>query len=267
MPSRALTGAPNASSTRTASVWPAHRGAVERRHAVLVLASADRSRTRASSRARPRCRSRPGDGASGGGPGRSSSTQGWPRRKHRLGGLAVATRAGGDEAVEGRQFVVRAVREQPRRRCRGCRAVRPACAASLRRPGAARDRRRARPVARPSRRPTAGPRRAGAPRPPRPRRDSDPRRVRAARSARPDSSSTASCRRVAARRRMPSTLSAETVQQLERVEVAPPPAMCIDTPSVGSAPASSSTSASGRCRTAQIAAQSAVRGSSGCQFQ
>ena len=47
----------------------------------------------------------------------------------------------------------------------------------------------------------------------------------------------------------------------------PPPAMCIETPSVGFAPASSTTSASGRCLIAQMAPQRAVRGSSGCQFQ
>ncbi len=52
---------------------------------------------------------------------------------------------------------------------------------------------------------------------------------------------------------MPSTLQAVAVQQLECARLPPPPAMCAVTPSVGLAPASSRTSASGRCSTAQIA--------------
>ena len=142
--------------------------------------------------------------------------------EHRLGRRAIAARAGGDEAIERRQLVGGAVREQPRARCRGCRAARRACAAcapSARRrdtsapccdepldhrhvPAARRDVQRRFAVVAP------GEVRVGA---------VIEQPARPARRCRP----TASCRRAAARRRgCRSTFSAVAVQQFERGEIA-----------------------------------------------
>ena len=66
---------------------------------------------------------------------------------------------------------------------------------------------------------------------------------------------------------MPLTFTPNRCNSSSASRSPPPAVMCIETPSVGFAPASSSNSARGRWRTAQSAPHNAVRGSSGCQFQ
>ena len=179
----------------------AHRRAMQRRDVVLVPGVADRSRTRASSPAPRRCRSRPGRWSIRWCSGRSSLRK--PGRASSMASArrAVGARAGRDEAIDRRELVRRAVREEPRRDVvvavqLGQRVRRAAVGSAPRHVGAVLheplDHRR---------HPSAAPPRAAALRRPGPRRGSRPRHARAASAGRPDCRPTASCTRAAELRR------------------------------------------------------------------